>query len=280
VTDDAVNVLGEGWDHTARRVERADGPWVVKEVKDGDDATSVRREVAVMRLVAEHLPGRVAPAADVLDDRRLTYPMVPGVALIEELAAGRVPAAVQQRLARQLGELIAALAELDVSPIDPPLPVEDEGWTPWFDEVRATIDVIAPVLSPDDRSAVERFVDTPPPPMASELAFAHNDLGGEHVFVDPATWAITGIIDWTDAAVADPAFDVARLLRDLGATVLPAVLDGLGASEREALATRAWCAARLLIVEDLAYAIEHRPHLVEFERTNLHRLFTAADRRF
>ena len=49
-----------------------------------------------------------------------------------------------------------------------------------------------------------------------DLPLAHNDLGAEHVLVDPATLAVTGIIDWSDAARADPAAEVGRLLRDLG----------------------------------------------------------------
>ena len=34
--------------------------------------------------------------------------------------------------------------------------------------------------------------------------FSHNDLGTDHVLVEPATGAITGI-DWSDAALTDPA---------------------------------------------------------------------------
>lgn len=273
-TDD---LLGEGWDHTARRVERPDGSWVVKEVKDGDDAVSVRREVAVMRLVGAHLRGRAAPA-EVVDDRRLAYPIVPGVALLDLVADGAVAAADHQRLATELGRLIAELAAIDATTVEPALPVDDEGWAPWFEEVGESLDVSATVLSDEDRRRVDEFLAAAPPePLPADgLRFTHNDLGAEHVLVDPATLAVTGIIDWTDAAIADPALDVGRLLRDLGAATLPAILDGLGsvAGDREAVVARARCAARLLIVEGLAFAIEHRPHLVEFERANLHRLFT------
>lgn len=270
-------VEGEGWDHVAYRVERADGPWIVKTVKDGDDAVSVHREVAVMHLVAERLPGRAAPGAAVVDDRSLTYPLVPGVALIDLLSTGGIGGDDRRRLAFELGGLIAELATIDPSGIAPALPVEDEGWAPWLAELPAALDVAAKVLRAEDHRAVEQFIGStfPPPLPVDDLQFTHNDLGGEHVLVDPATLAITGIIDWTDAAVADPAHDVGRLWRDLGTEARPAILDGLGVAgpERSALAERAWCAARLLVVEDLADAIQHRPHLVEFERATLHRLF-------
>ena len=44
---DEGTVEGEGWDHVARRIERPDGTWIVKQVKDGpwvDAVTSVARE--------------------------------------------------------------------------------------------------------------------------------------------------------------------------------------------------------------------------------------------
>jgi hypothetical protein len=38
----------------------------------------------------------------------------------------------------------------------------------------------------------------------------------EHVLVDVEANAVTGIIDWTDAAIADPARDLALIYRDFG----------------------------------------------------------------
>jgi len=51
--------------------------------------------------------------------------------------------------------------------------------------------------------------------------FSHNDLGIEHVLGTPATAAVTGVIDWGDAALIDPACDFGLLYRDLGAAALP-----------------------------------------------------------
>jgi aminoglycoside phosphotransferase (APT) family kinase protein len=93
--------------------------------------------------------------------------------------------------------------------------------------------------------------------------------------VDPGDLTVTGVIDWTDAAIADPAAEAGRLLRDLGPDALDLVLDGMDGAggDRDVVATRAWCHARLLAVEDLAYAIAHRPRLVPHERATLLTLF-------
>lgn len=90
------------------------------------------------------------------------------------------------------------------------------------------------------RDAVGAFLEEAPPPAAprAALVLCHDDLGIEHVLVDDAG-AVTGVIDWSDAAVADPAGDLGRIHRDLG----PAVF-------------RARCGA----LEDLAYGLdEDRP---------------------
>jgi aminoglycoside phosphotransferase (APT) family kinase protein len=77
--------------------------------------------------------------------------------------------------------------------------------------------------------------------------FSHNDLGIEHVLVDPAGWAVTGVIDWSDAALVDPAVDVGLLYRDLG----PPALALVGGPDAE----RAVFYARCAMLEDLAYGV-------------------------
>jgi aminoglycoside 2''-phosphotransferase len=43
-------------------------------------------------------------------------------------------------------------------------------------------------------------------------ALAHCDLGCEHIFCDPERGILTGVIDWGDATVGDPALDFVGLL--------------------------------------------------------------------
>jgi aminoglycoside phosphotransferase (APT) family kinase protein len=279
----AVTLEGAGWDHVAWRVDAAHGAaWIVRAASLDDpgdtDVGDVGREVAVMQLVRRHLGDLVADAV-VLDDSTgcMAYRRVPGVPLQDLVATGAIGGPDGHRLAGEIGGLIGTIAAIDPAAASTPIPVDDAGAEAWLAELPAALDVIGHRLAPTARDAVERFVASPSPatPARAELVLAHNDLGAEHVLVDPVALTITGIIDWSDAAVADPAAELGRLLRDLGATHLDAVVGGLDVlpARRPPVLERAWWYARCLVVEDLAYAVRRRPDLVGTELTSLRALF-------
>ena len=54
------------------------------------------------------------------------------------------------------------------------------------------------------------MVGQPPPPEPATSAFCHNELGGECLLVGPGTGTLTGVVDWADLAITDPARDLAR----------------------------------------------------------------------
>jgi aminoglycoside phosphotransferase (APT) family kinase protein len=285
ITGEGVTVTreGAGWDHIAWRLDAADGTsWIVRAaslLEPGDrDVGDVRREVAVMRAARRRL-GAVVADAVVLDAARgcMAYPRLDGVPLQGLVAAGHVPDGELRRLAGEIGGFVAAVATIGPAEVDAEVPVDDDTFASWFAELPRFRAEVEHLLGRGERAAVERFLATDPPAdaKAADRVLAHNDLGTEHVLVDSTTFAVTGIIDWSDAAVADPAAEVGRLLRDLGAAHLDAVLDALRATgaARLGIVERAWCFARCLVLEDLAYAVRNRPDLVPFERASLARLF-------
>lgn len=102
------------------------------------------------------------------------------------------------------------------------------------------------------RGRIEEFLTGGTPADRPGLVFSHNDLGMEHVLVDPRTWTVSGVIDWTDAAFTDPAYDLGLIYRDLGPAAFGAALAAYGSDEpRE----RAVFLARCTVLEDLAYGI-------------------------
>jgi aminoglycoside phosphotransferase (APT) family kinase protein len=87
----------------------------------------------------------------------------------------------------------------------------------------------------------------------------HNDLGAEHLLTDTATSTLTGVIDWSDAAVTDPAHDFALVYRDLGPALFDLVLSHYGHGFDRVDRDRAVFYARCALIEDLAYGLSTGP---------------------
>lgn len=133
------------------------------------------------------------------------------------------------------------------------------GHLEWLDEARAAYPDIAARLPADRRNAVEQFLAAEPPDLPDgERVLAHNDLGIEHMLVDPTTWSVTGVIDRSDAALTDPARDFALVYRDLGPAGLEAATATYRPGADHALVDRAVFHARCGALEDLSYGLASR----------------------
>ena len=260
---DAVVPLGQGQDNVAYEV---DGRLIVRFGKESDaDARSARvdREGRLLAVVAAVSPLPVPepvfvdPAAGCLAYRRL-----PGVPLLH--VAPPVRASHTERVAARLGELLGALHAVPPERVAGLVDVDDQPLPEWLREAAELDAALGPAVPDRYRPAVARFLAGPPPgPHPGAPVFSHNDLGAEHVLVDPETLAVTGILDWTDAALADPAYDFGLLHRDLGPAAICAALDAYQSSTVDVdpgLAGRALFYARCSALEDLEYGLDSGEH--------------------
>jgi aminoglycoside phosphotransferase (APT) family kinase protein len=149
-----------------------------------------------------------------------------------------------------IGGFLAALQAAPVAEFTGLVEVDHLGMAEWRDEAAEQFAGIAGAVDPVLVPAIRSFLAAPPPAglAVDALVFSHNDLGAEHVLVDPSTGAITGVIDWSDAAIVDPAYDHGLLYRDLGEPAL--------ARCPSALRERAVFFARCTVFEDFAYGLE------------------------
>jgi aminoglycoside phosphotransferase (APT) family kinase protein len=228
--------LGQGEDNVA---------WLINDdlvVRQANDRKAIGREVAVLEVVRRHSPVRV-PAVEFADEDAgvLAYRRLPGTPLLTRHAD----------VGRELGTLLGAVHAIALGEVN--VERDDVSLTEWLDEARTTYAGVASVIPEASRAAVENFLASPPPAEPTRWTFCHNDLGAEHILVEHDK--VTGIIDWTDAAIADPMRDFALILRDLGPGSLEAAIESYGAiaeSDRERLVFYARCK----LLEDLAYGVE------------------------
>lgn len=247
-----VVLLGEGEDNAAFAVG---GELVVRcSTHDDPDERSRRviREARLLRAVAAVSPLPVpVPRFVAVGDGCLGYLRLPGRPLLELEPARRTRHATA--IGAALGGLVAALARLPVEQMAELTEVDRTPPEEWLAETRDLFPRLGEAVPDRHRPAVQAFLDAEPPRTAEQLVFGHNDLGIEHVLVDPAGPRITGVLDWTDAAVSDPARDFGLILRDLGPGALDAALTtAVVAVDRERIAFFARCA----LLEDLAYGLD------------------------
>jgi len=246
----SITRLGGGLDNAAYEVN---GELIVRASKETDPALrseSTQREAQLLAVVAG-LSTLPVPEPVFVDAEAglLAYVKLPGVPLIDH------PVTEPARLAPALGWFLSRLHQAPLEKVE-----ELVGWDAypllaWREDTERDYREIVEHISAAARPLVEDFLGRTPPAEPRAAAFCHNDLGAEHVLVHVEANAVTGIIDWTDAAITDPARDLALIYRDLGPEffeLMVACYDGrFDNADRE----RAVFYARCKLLEDIAYGV-------------------------
>ena len=215
VRADGLRHIGSGWDFDAFLTP--DG-WVFRFPRKPECGEQLDLERQVCEMVARVLPPAVrVPRMEIV--RQPTtfglpfarYRYLPGA------DGNSVDLAVAPVTARDIG---TALGAVHAIPIVEARAVgigesayDDMANNQWF---RHAVDVALGLQGLDP--VVDRAIDwvkstgAALPPYHGPLRFTHNDLGPDHLIVDRDTGALTGIIDWTDATLGDPARDFVVLL--------------------------------------------------------------------
>ncbi len=84
----------------------------------------------------------------------------------------------------------------------------------------------------------------------------HNDLAAEHVLCDPVAGTVTGVIDWSDIAIGDPAADFAGMFHWGGEELVARVRSHYDGDVDDALLVRARFMAACRGVGDVRFGIE------------------------
>lgn len=187
-----------------------------------------------MPRIAGALPVAV-PVPRILEPARDGCPVVavhervPGPALMLE-AWRRLPAADRERLAADVAAFVRALHTIDVS-VAAGCGVEvvdHAAGVRWLRERTRT--KLAPLLPADVAAYVDgafgRFLEGEH--ATDRAVLLHRDVSPDHVMYDPATRRITGVIDFGDLAVGDPARDFIYLHEDYDAEFLALALERYG----------------------------------------------------
>ena len=187
-----------GWDTSATLV---DGRWVDRTPRRPENEPQVRREAAVMPWLAPQLPLPVATPHLVSEDP---------LTVRHELIVGEACPGTSPRHGQVVGSFLVALHGVD--------PVEAVGKGALDADAsyaaaqtirdRMSSEVIQ--LLPDHltragSALLERMATRPP-----DCRVVHGDLGPQHIRV--VGEEVSGVIDWGDSCVGDPALDLSWTL--------------------------------------------------------------------
>ena len=271
----SLRPLGEGWDHT---VWLAGERWAFRFPRRAVVLPGFERANRVLGVLAPQLPVRV-PAPELFGEPDGDWPWPFAGA---ELIPGREPAAAgltgsdRAGLAAPLGEFLRALHDIDpaagagVLVADGNRRADMSVRVPWTREriaalVSAGLWTAPPALEPLLESA-ERL------PEAGRTAIAHGDLHGRHVLIEGGR--LSGVIDWDDICLADPAIDLMLVWSLVPAEARPAFLQAYG-PVTEAQLVRARLLAVFLAATLALYARERRMPWLEADAVaSLDRVFS------
>ena len=260
--------LGQGCDSVAWLVN---GEWVFR----FPQRENVERQLLLeLRILPELIPGSPLPlpcyrfhgkpSAD-FPRHFAGYPLLPGIPALQ-LDPPRLPF---DRWAPQLGHFLSWLHRFPAHRLAP-LGVEQHDPDELIDEVQAdALDDLAAVarVAPDRPMHQWRQYLSGRPPRLTHSGTArvliHGDLAAEHVVCDPERWEITGIIDWSDIGLGDPAVDFAGLYHWGGQPLVDQVLASYDGPIDPELRTRANLLAACRGAADVAFGLEmKRPEYV------------------
>jgi hygromycin-B 4-O-kinase len=175
----------------------------------------------------------------------------------------------------------AGLLDCAGTAAQPPIGVHDDWWIYlallFESHMRTCRD--AGFVDPAMADKIVRLFDAMQPALKDRpLRLLHGDLGPHNICVDPANQKVTAVLDWEDALIGDPLFDVAMVSSFQPERRLPAILEGYGlprpTSEQQALIALYFLRIALAkTVHRLRFGIVDRP-----DRTpGHHRVYRGVD---
>jgi len=186
-----LSEIEDGWDF---KVLIVDDEWVVRWPRHRLAVEEVEKEVELLPDLASQLPVEVPCFEYVSRDPWLVvYPLIRGEPLTDAADGVRV--------------FLDALHAVGLDSVRAPRPDWLETYREQADEFRR---LVLPLLDADERPGGAALLAEVETLTGFEPALTHSDLGPGHMLCRGGR--LTGVIDWGDARIGDPAIDYAWLL--------------------------------------------------------------------
>ena len=211
----------------------ANGSHIFRFTRRPDVAEQLRKEAQLMPTLSKHLTLRVpAPEYVWMDGdppHFMGYRAIPG----EQLRDSHMHDSSRGRYSSSIALFLTQLQGIPLGEVGDLVPRYIGGdWRGLYLGLREEVErLVAPRLPPEAASRLLGDFDVyleEPANFRFSPRLIHRDLSSDHILHDPATGNLTGVIDWGDSCVGDPAFDITGLLADYGLAFAKAVTAAKG----------------------------------------------------
>lgn len=260
-----VALLGEGGDHWAFAVGE---PWVFRFPRGVGGGEALLTEARLLTVLAPRLPLPVpVPVFIGQPDEKFSEAFTGAARMAGGLGLG-TRLTKPEEAGRSLGRFLRALhAQNEGEALALGLTLDfDSTFSDWQEAALEALDATASQFP--DAENWRTMLTQPPNSQPQRPVVLHGDLAAEHALIG-ADGVITGILDWTDAAIGDAARDLAGLIGWGGRPMLNAALSEYDETEAGFVGRAAWYAL-CRALEDVAFGLRwDRPAYVEGGRRAL-----------
>ncbi len=247
----SLAILGEGLENIAAEVN---GDIIFRFAKNPSGRKAIQKEIQLLELLtgvgSVEIP---VPIAELSGNNHYAYKKIQGHPLI--LVLDQMADEELSSICHVLGNFLSELHSISPEHLKGLVPVDAEPFKELIHEARDTFNSVKDIVPEAVHASVQEFLDSPLPKKPVKYTFIHNDLGIEHLIVNSGKGNRLGVIDWSDAAIGDPAVDFSRIYRDLGAERLKKVFGQyrFHSESVEEISKRVEFYARCTIFEEFAF---------------------------
>ncbi len=259
-----------GW---SSQILLVNGEYVVKIPKTREASTGIEKEMSITEAIRDTLSVLIPEyVASIFNDELVAaaYRFIEGSMFTTQPVKGEIevlnPTAYlgsdkRSEVARQIGETLSFIHSIETGIVEPVLKrYVTDNWeekiSSWFLECRKIAEM---GLSPEELAISRKFLDNLEKSFNNfnyTRKFIHGDFGGWNMLFDPETLKFTGLLDWADSRIGDPARDFTELLYDFGEPFTLEILHHYGIERDPGIMERAKLYLRLAGFQDLKYGME------------------------
>jgi aminoglycoside 2''-phosphotransferase len=236
--------------------------WVFRFARHKAAAAALRRETCVLPRLSERLELQIPHPEFVHLDAAtpfIGYAFLPGSVLTRDRCLNLTERELEW-CAEQLARFLTQLHSTNLATVDT-CGLESIYDRDYFRRVlNDAQQFLFPKLPAEDRSYVERFINeflVAPDPPGFRSVLLHGDVAPGHVLYDEHAPSLTGIIDFGDVGIGDPAWDFVFLYEDFGVELLCRVVRAYAPEGSSGLLRRMH---RLYVLAAIEWAVQAAQH--------------------